>query len=375
MKYIISHSEYAFAFLSGSGKESDRQKRMGIPKPYSTLHPSMSDLLVRAARGERTERPPVWLMRQAGRHLPEYREIREEYDFLEAVTTPDVAAEITLLPWERYRPDGLVMFSDILTILEPLGFSYHIEPGKGPVIADPVSDPVDIPDGYDDVSSSLDYVGGLLDRLVAQVGDETGIIGFAGGPFTLASYAIAGHPARNHYPARQFKARHPEAFRDLLETFADAVREFLQYQVDHGADVVQLFDTYAGVLPPEDYREFIQPHHRAILADVDAPTIVFVRNMGGRLDQLAATEADVISLDWTVEMEAAREQLGDRAVQGNLDPAVLFADPETVRERTHEVIEAAGPRGHVLNLGHGVHKDTPVEGVEAFVETAKSIER
>ncbi|WP_181685451.1 uroporphyrinogen decarboxylase [Halorhabdus salina] len=335
----------------------------------------MSDLLVRAARGERTERPPVWLMRQAGRHLPEYRDIREEYDFLEAVTTPEIAAEITLQPWDRYRPDGVVMFSDILTILEPLGFEYHIEPGKGPIVSEPVADPADVPNAYASISDELDYVGSLLDRLETRVGDETGVIGFAGGPFTLAAYAVAGHPTRNHYPVRQFRARHPDAFRDLLAIFADAVTEFLHYQVEHGADVVQLFDTYASVLPPADYQEFIQPLHREILSAVEAPTIAFVRNMSGRLDQLAATDADVVGLDWSVEIGAAREQLGDRAVQGNLDPSVLFADPATVRERTRDVIEAAGPRGHILNLGHGVHKDTPVEGVEAFVETAKSIER
>lgn len=335
----------------------------------------MNDLLVRAARGERTERPPVWLMRQAGRHLPEYREIREEYDFLEAVTTPEIAAEITLQPWERYRPDGIVMFSDILTVLEPLGFTYHIESGTGPVVDAPIDSPADVPESYDDVGSSLAYVGELLDRLDGHVGDETGIIGFAGGPFTLASYAVAGRATRNHYPLRQFKARHPEAFADLLSIVTEAVREFLEYQVDHGADVVQLFDTYAGVLSPAAYREFVLPLHREILADLDVPTIVFVRNMGGRLDQLAATNADVVGLDWTVEMATAREQLGDRPVQGNLDPSVLFAEPETVRERTHEVIEAAGDRGHILNLGHGVHQDTPIESVEAFVETAKSIER
>ncbi|QGN06036.1 uroporphyrinogen decarboxylase [Halorhabdus sp. CBA1104] len=335
----------------------------------------MSELLVRAARGEHTERPPVWLMRQAGRHLPEYREIREEYDFLEAVTTPEIAAEITLQPWERYRPDGVVMFSDILTILEPLGFDYHIEPGKGPIVEEPVSGPTDIPPAYASIPDELDYVGALLDRLETRVGDETGVIGFAGGPFTLAAYAIAGHPTRNHYPVRQFRARHPDAFGDLLGIFAEAVTKFLNYQVEHGADVVQLFDTYASVLPPTDYQEFIQPLHREILSAVDAPTIVFVRNMSGRLDQLAATGADVVGLDWTVEMDAAREQLGDRAVQGNLDPSVLFADPATVRQRTRDVIEAAGARGHILNLGHGVHKDTPIEGVEAFVETAKSIER
>ena len=335
----------------------------------------MSDLLVRAARGERTERPPVWLMRQAGRHLPEYRKIREEYDFLEAVTTPEIAAEITLQPWERYRPDGVVMFSDILTVLEPLGFAYHIESGTGPVVDAPIDGPAAVPETYDDVGASLDYVGDLLDRLDARIGDETGIIGFAGGPFTLASYAVAGRATRNHYPLRQFKVRHPEAFADLLSIVADAVREFLSYQVAHGADVVQLFDTYAGVLPPADYREFVLALHREILADLDVPTIVFVRNMGGRLDQLAATGADVIGLDWTVEIGAAREQLGDRPVQGNLDPSVLFADPETVHERTRDVIEQAGPRGHVLNLGHGIHRDTPIEGVEVFVETAKSIER
>ncbi|MFB6200387.1 MAG: uroporphyrinogen decarboxylase [Halorhabdus sp.] len=335
----------------------------------------MSDLLVRAARGERTERPPVWLMRQAGRHLPEYRELRETYDFLDAIKTPSVAAEITLQPWKRYRPDGVVMFSDILTVLEPLGFDYHIESGTGPVVADPIDTPADVPAEYDSVSDSLDYVGALLDRLDAQVGDETAIIGFAGGPFTLASYAIAGEGTRSHYPARQFRARHPDAFADLLSTVADAVRAFLQYQVAHGADVVQLFDTYAGVLPPADYREFLLALHREILSEIGIPTIVFVRNMGGRLDQLAATGADVIGLDWTVEMATARDQLGDRPVQGNLDPSTLFADPDIVRERTRDVIEQAGPRGHVLNLGHGVHKDTPIESVATFVETAKSIER
>jgi len=334
----------------------------------------MEKLLVRAARGERTERPPVWLMRQAGRHIPEYREIRDAYSFLEAIKTPAVAAEITLLPWEYYRPDGLVMFSDILTVLEPLGFDYHIEGGVGPVVENPVSGPGDVDRTHGDVAEEIGYVGELLERLEERVGDETAIIGFAGGPFTLASYAVAGEPSRNHLPLRKLRARHPEAFRTLLSAFADVVREYLQFQIDHGADVVQLFDTYAGALSPADYREFLLPLHRRILADLEAPSIVFVRRMNGRLAHLAATDADVIGLDWTVDMAAARELLGDRPVQGNLDPAYLFGDPAFVRERTREVIEAAGPQGHILNLGHGVDKDTPVESVEAFVETAKQFE-
>ncbi len=332
-------------------------------------------LLVRAARGERTERPPVWLMRQAGRHIPEYRELREQYSFLEAIKDPEVATEITMLPWDYYRPDGLVMFSDILTVLEPLGFAYHIESGVGPVIEDPVDGPDDVDRSHGDVTEELDYVGDLLERLHGRVGDETAIIGFAGGPFTLASYAVAGGPSRTNMPLRRLRARHPDAFRTLLSSFADVVRDYLSFQIDRGADVVQLFDTYAGALCPADYREFILPLHREILEDLDAPAIVFVRQMGGRLDQLADSGADVVGLDWTVDMAEARDRLGERPVQGNLDPSDLFAEPATVRERTRQVIEQAGPAGHILNLGHGVNKDTPVESVEAFVETAKSVER
>ena len=335
----------------------------------------MDHLLVRAARGERTERPPVWLMRQAGRHIPEYREIRGEYSFLEAIKTPEVAAEITLLPWEYYEPDGLVMFSDILTVLEPLGFSYHIESGVGPVIENPVSGPDDVDRTYGDVAKELDYVGELLVELNQRVGDQTGIIGFAGGPFTLASYAVAGGPSRTNMPLRKLRAAHPGAFRTLLQSFADIVKEYLAFQIGNGADVVQLFDTYAGTLTREDYEEFLLPLHQYILEDLDVPSIVFVRRMGGRLDLLADSGADVIGLDWTVNMGDARDQLGDRPVQGNLDPSHLFGDPAFVREKTREIIEQAGPEGHILNLGHGVNKDTPVESVETFVETAKETTR
>ncbi|MFB6107244.1 MAG: uroporphyrinogen decarboxylase [Haloplanus sp.] len=335
----------------------------------------MTHLLVRAARGERTERPPVWLMRQAGRHIPEYREIRADYGFREAIETPAVAERITLLPWEYYEPDGVVMFSDILTVLEPLGFDYHVESGVGPVVENPVDGPEDAERPRGDVATDLSFVGELLDRLVASVGDETAVIGFAGGPFTLASYAVAGGSSRRHAPIRRFRARHPEAFRTLLSAFADVVREYLEYQAAHGADVVQLFDTYAGVLSPADYREFVLPLHREILSDLSVPSIVFVRNVSGHLDFLADSGADVAGLDWTVDVADARAELGEMPVQGNLDPQYLFGSPEFVRERTAQVIDAAGPRGHILNLGHGVDRDTPVESVRAFVETAKGIER
>jgi uroporphyrinogen decarboxylase len=314
-------------------------------------------------------------MRQAGRHLPEYRRLRAEYSFREAIEDPEVAAEITLQPWERYRPDGLVIFSDILVALEPLGFDYHIESGVGPVIENPVEGPEDVDRPRSEVREELGFVGDLLERLDDDVGAKVPLIGFAGGPFTLASYAIAGGSSKNHLPVRRFRTEHPDAFGAFLTSLADVVREHLRFQIDAGASVVQLFDTYASVLTPSDYREFVLPLHREILADLPVPTIIFVRNMGGNLDLLAEAGADVVSLDWSVDMAAARAELGDTPVQGNLDPSYLFGDPAFVRERTQEIIDQAGAEGHILNLGHGVHKNTPVASVEAFVETAKSIDR
>ncbi|MFB6093560.1 MAG: uroporphyrinogen decarboxylase [Halanaeroarchaeum sp.] len=335
----------------------------------------MRERFLRAARGDRTDRPPVWLMRQAGRYLPEYRDLRAQYTFREAISTPEVAEEISLQPLERFDLDGVVMYSDILVALEPLDLEYHIESGVGPVVEDPIEGPTDVPGSHDPVDVSLEYVGDLLTRLSDRVGREAAVIGFAGGPFTLASYAVAGEPSRSHVPIRGFRAAHPAAFEDLLDSFADVVVDFLQYQVDHGADVVQLFDTYAGLLGPADYEEFVVPVHRRIVDSVDVPTIVFVRNMAGRLDQLEASGADVIGLDWTVEMDAAREELGDRPVQGNLDPSYLLGDPDFVAERALEVIERAGDRGHILNLGHGVDRRTDLEAVEAVVRAAKAAER
>ncbi|SFC34677.1 uroporphyrinogen decarboxylase [Halobiforma haloterrestris] len=336
----------------------------------------MKDLFRKAARGEPTERPPVWMMRQAGRYLPEYRELREDYSFLEAISTPEVAAEITLQPWERFRPDAVVMYSDILTVLEPLGFSYHLESGVGPVVENPVEAPADTRRERGDVREQLWYVGDLLERLTDELGDQAATLGFAGGPFTLAAYVCEGTPSRSFMAVRRLRAEHPEAFERLLEAFTDVLVEYVEFQVESGADAVQLFDTYAGLLSPADYREFLLPLHRRVLEAVDAPTIVFARNVSGNLDLLADSGADVVGLDWTVDLESAHEQLADEdvAIQGNLDPALLYGDPETVRERTRDVIDAAGDAGHILNLGHGVDRNTPVENVEAFFETAKTVE-
>ncbi|MDZ7689007.1 MAG: uroporphyrinogen decarboxylase [Halobacteriales archaeon] len=330
----------------------------------------MKDLFLRAVRGERTERPPVWMMRQAGRYLPEYREVRKEYTFREAIETPEVAERVSLQPYERFSPDGVVMYSDILVTLEPLGFDYHIESGVGPVVENHVEAPEDVDRECGDVREQLSFVGELLERLSSRLGDDAVTIGFAGGPFTVASYVFDGDGRDG---VRRFRARHPDAFDELLRAFADVTREYLVYQQESGADVLQLFDTWAGVLPPEEYREHVLPLHQEILDAVDVPTILFVRNPN--IDLMRESGADVLSLDWTVDMREAREELGDTPVQGNLDPSYLLGSRETVRHETERVIEKAGDSGHVLNLGHGVMRETPVENVAEFFETAKRVER
>lgn len=331
----------------------------------------MRDLLLRAAAGKQTRRPPVWLMRQAGRHLPEYREIRSNYSFREAIETPDVAVEISLQPWERYRPDGVVVFSDILTALLPLGFDYEIESGVGPVIDDPLTTPAMVPTRYDPIDESLGFLRETLTRLKEELDNQAAVIGFAGGPFTLASYLIAGKSTRSQFPARRFLAEHPGAFSDLIDILTDLVIDHLQFQIASGADVVQLFDTYAGILPPARYEQYILPAHQRIFSALDAPSIVFVRNMAGNLEFLSRGGADVIGLDWTCDLSTARDELGDHPVQGNLDPATLFCPPETIADRTTELIEHGGNQGHIVNLGHGVNKNTPISGVETFVSTVK----
>ncbi|NGM70971.1 uroporphyrinogen decarboxylase [Natronolimnobius sp. AArcel1] len=330
----------------------------------------MKELFIRAAHGEQTERPPVWMMRQAGRYLPEYRELRDDYSFLEAISTPDIAAEISLQPWERFQPDGVVMYSDILTVLEPLGFSYHLESGVGPVVENPVEEPADTARERGDVREELWYVGDLLERLTDELGSQAAVLGFAGGPFTLGAYVCEGTPSRSFMAIRRLRAEHPDAFERLLQAFTDIIVEYVTYQVESGADAIQLFDTYAGLLSPADYRKFLLPLHQEILEAVDVPTIIFARNMSGNLELLAESGADVVGLDWTVDITQDLDALEDVAIQGNLDPALLYGDPADVRERTRDVIDAARRDGHILNLGHGVDRKTPVENVEAFFETA-----
>lgn len=331
------------------------------------------DRFLQAASGKTTDRPPVWMMRQAGRYLPEYQKIRDEYSFKEAISTPDIAVEISLQPWERFRPDGIVMYSDILPALELLDISYHLEAGVGPVIENPISSPDAIPGGAQrEPESHLSHVGELLGRLSNYLEEKAAVIGFVGGPFTLAAYATQGEPSRNFMAIRRLRYQHPAAFETLLKTIGSVVKSYAEYQIEAGADVIQLFDTYAGLLPRADIESTLVPIYQEILRDLTVPTIVFARHTGQLLDLFTRSGADVISIDWTVDLRSARDTIGDNALQGNLDPAALYGSPEHIAQQTTEIIEAGECTGHILNLGHGVDRSTPIKGVETFFETAQT---
>lgn len=331
----------------------------------------MQELFARALRGERTERPPVWLMRQAGRYLPRYRELREYHTFREAISTPSVATEISLLPYERFGVDGVVMYSDILTILDALEIEYRIESGVGPVIEAPVTWADDLPETPVSMAEAVPYVGELLANLRETLSDDAAVIGFAGGPFTVGSYLTSGEPSRSHLPIRRLRVEQPALWEAILERLTQATIEYVQYQEASGAEVIQLFDTYAGYLDPEAYREYLLPRHRRILSAVDVPTIIFAKGMGGHLEDLAATGATAVSLEWGIDIAEARDRLGPAvALQGNLDPVTLLGSSDTIEAETRRIIEAGECRGHILNLGHGIHKETPPENVATFVNTA-----
>jgi uroporphyrinogen decarboxylase len=336
-------------------------------------------LLLRALRREAVERPPVWLMRQAGRYLPEYQAVRGRSDFLTMVRTPELAAEITLQPVRRFGVDAAIVFSDILVIPDAMGVHVTVDETVGPRVHDPVRAMADVArlravEPEHDLSYHLETL-----RLVRSALDpDTALIGFAGAPWTLAAYMIEGSGGRQFATAKRLLTEHPAVAHALLGKLADAVGDFLVAQVRAGAQAVQLFDSWAGALGPDDFARFALPYlaraaRRA--ASAGAPVLVFAPGAWAHAEAIvAATQPDAIGADWHVRPEDAR-RLGDRmrvAVQGNLDPCHLFGDVDTVRRRTAAMLRGLHGAGHVANLGHGVLPDTPVANVAAFVETVQS---
>ncbi len=340
--------------------------------------PAGSDL-VRAARGLPVDRTPVWFMRQAGRSLPEYRALRAGTAMLAACQDPDLVTEITLQPVRRHGVDAAILFSDIVLPLVVAGVDIEIRPGVGPVVADPVRTVAAVDALPDLEPDRLDFLGTAVRALVAELG-PTPLIGFAGAPFTLATYLIEGGPSKEHARTKAFMYAEPEAWTRLLDRLAVSAATFLRVQIDNGASAVQLFDSWAGVLSAADYATRVLPHSRAVfdgLGDRDVPRIHFGVGTGELLALIGDAGADVVGVDWRVPLDEAARRVGpQRSLQGNLDPAVLLADRDTVEREVRRVVrEGRAARGHVFNLGHGVLPDTDPGALTAVVDLVHELSR
>ncbi len=328
---------------------------------------------LRACRREPTDVTPVWLMRQAGRYMSEYRAVRDKVGFLELCKSPELATEVTVTAAERLGVDAAILFADILLILEPMGFRLEYSKGEGPVIHNPVREAGDVDRVFalDDVSP-LDYVFRAVKSIRAALKPDLPLIGFAGAPFTLACYAIEGGASRHYETAKTFMYSDPGAWDVLMSRLVDGTIGYLNAQAEAGAQVLQLFDSWVGTLGPDDYRRFVQPHMRRLFQGLpaDVPTIHFGTDTGTLLELQRDAGGHVIGLDWRVDLDKAWDRLGPGvAVQGNLDPAVLFGPEEEVRARVRRVLDrAAGRPGHIFNLGHGILPNTPVPNVLALVD-------
>jgi uroporphyrinogen decarboxylase len=338
----------------------------------------MNDLLLRACRREPVERPPVWMMRQAGRYLPEYRAVRARADFLTMVTTPELAVEVTLQPVDILGVDAAIIFSDILVIPQAMGMLLTVDEGVGPRFAEPLRGPADFARLRDvDPEESLGYMLDALRLARRELEGRVPLIGFAGAPWTLASYMIEGGGSKNFAQAKRLLVEDPARAHQLLERIASAVGRFLVAQVEAGAQVVQLFDSWAGALAPEDFRTFALPYLARtveLARPAGAPVIVFAPGAGWALEEIAdATGADVIGVDWHVTAADALRRLSPYpvALQGNLDPCWLYAPPAEIARRTRSMLDGFGGTGHIANLGHGILPDIPVEHARVFIETVQ----
>ncbi len=328
-------------------------------------------LLVRALRREPTERTPVWFMRQAGRSLPEYRALREQHSFFEIANTPELCAEVTLQPVRRHGVDAAVLFADIMTPVLGMGIDVELVEGVGPVVERPVATDADVerlrvPDPEEAFGPVLEAV-----RIVrGELEPDQALVGFCGGPFTVAGYLVEGRPSRDFARTKELMYREPVVWHGLMEKLADTFAAYVAAKAAAGADAIQLFDSWAGVLTVSDYEEFVAPYSARVLAAVDVPTIHFGTGTTHLLASMAAAGGDAIGLDWRVPLDEGRLSVGpDKAVQGNLDPAVLLGPWERIEAAALDVlVRADGRPGHVFNLGHGVLPGTDAADLSRLVE-------
>ncbi|MBI3978130.1 MAG: uroporphyrinogen decarboxylase, partial [Chloroflexi bacterium] len=330
--------------------------------------------MLRACRRQPVDCTPVWFMRQAGRCLPEYRKLRERYDLLTMARTPDLAAEVTLMPVRAFGVDAAVIFADIMLPLEGMGLAFHIEPETGPIVHRPVRTMADVEAlRVPAVDELVPYLMEAIRLVRRELAGKTAVIGFAGAPFTLACYMVEGKPTREYAKVKTLMFSQPAVWDALLAKVSTVLQSYVAAQVRAGAQVVQIFDSWVGALHPADYEAFVLPHTRPIfgrLAELDVPSVHFGTATGGLVERLARAGGDLIGLDWRVALDEGWARVGsDRGVQGNLDPVRLLAGWEATREGMADVLRRADGRlGHVFNLGHGVLPETPPDALRRLVD-------
>ena len=346
--------------------------------PGNAYHCSMNlknDLLLRVVRGEQTERPPVWLMRQAGRILPQYRAVRARLSgFKELVSTPGLAAEVTIQPVDELNVDAAIIFSDILVIPEAMGLDYELIEKVGPRFPKTIGTDTDVEKLLEGAPAAeqLGYVYDAVRLTKRELQGRVPLIGFAGAPWTLLCYMVEGGGSKTFSRAKRLLYRRPELAHRLLDKITTSIIAYLKLKIAAGADIVQVFDSWAGILSPAQYETFSVPYIRRICAEIqEAPKIVFAKGAWNALEQWGSTDCQAVGLDWTFRIAEARARVGaGKVLQGNLDPCQLYAEPEKIHDATRQMLTDFGG-GHIANLGHGVYPDTPLEGVKAFVTAVR----
>ena len=339
------------------------------------MQPLKNDLLLRALRQENVERPPVWMMRQAGRYLPEYIKLREKYDFFTRVQTPELAAEITLQPIQRLGVDAAIIFSDILVIPQAMGMEVLMEEGKGPLLPNVIKTEKDIISLFtDSVEEKLSYVMKALSFTKQELNGRIPLIGFAGAPWTILCYMVEGKGSKTWEKAKQFCFTQPKLAHQLLQKITNATIKYLKAQTKAGADVLQVFDSWSGCLSPVDFKLFAQPYLLQItdaLKD-DAPVILFPKGSWYALKELSESSAAGLGIDWCISPKTAREMTGNKiTLQGNFDPAKLLLPVSEIKKEVKKMIDEFGVQKYIVNLGHGITPNIPVDHAQAFVDAVK----
>lgn len=343
-----------------------------------------NDRLLRALLRQPVDTTPVWLMRQAGRYLPEYRKVREQAgSFMDLCTNPELACEVTMQPLERFPLDAAILFSDILTIPDAMGLGLYFEEGEGPRFKNPVRRAADVRAlGVPDPETNLRYVMDTVRTIRRELDNRIPLIGFSGSPWTLATYMVEGSSTKTFSRVKGMLYSEPALLHELLDTIAESVTTYLNAQVEAGAQALMIFDTWGGVLTPRDYRDFSLQYMQKIVGgltreaeDRKVPVILFTKGGGQWLEEMAATGADALGIDWSTDIGEARRRVGNRvALQGNLDPATLYGTPEVIRERVAGILDAFGPgSGHVFNLGHGINPDVDPENAGVLVNAVHEL--